>query len=68
MLISEDLKNVKVRNDLMTSEFPSIWCEESRETERNVLICGFYREWSTEGIRSAEAQKKSILPIIGKCM
>ena len=26
----------------------SIWCEESRENEKNVLYCGFYREWSYE--------------------
>ena len=44
----------------MTSEFPSIWCEQRRANEKNVLLCGFYREWSTEGIRSAEAQRNSI--------
>ena len=60
MLISDKQHNIHARRDLMTSEFPSIWCEENRENEKNVLICGFYREWSTDGIRSAEAQKKSI--------
>ena len=58
MLISEKLDNTQVRNDLMSDEFPSIYCEETRTNEKNVLICGFYREWSLEGIRSAEAQRK----------
>ena len=57
MLISKNLKNIQVRKDLMTRKFPSIWCEETRENERNVLIDGSYREWSTEGIRSADTQK-----------
>ena len=60
MLIDENKDNIQVREDLMSNEFPSIWCEEKRENGKNVLICGFYREWSSEGIRSAEAQRKSV--------
>ena len=41
-------------------EFPSIWCELRKANEKNILMCGFYREWTSEGIRSAEAQRKSI--------
>ena len=60
MLINEENTNIVVREDLMSNEFPSIWCEERRDNEKNVIIGGFYREWSTEGIRSAEAQRRSI--------
>ena len=60
MLIKEENTNIVVREDLMSNEFPSIWCEERRDNEKNVIIGGFYREWSTEGIRSAEAQRRSI--------
>ena len=31
MLISESHKHIHVRKDLMTDEFPSIWCEETRD-------------------------------------
>ena len=50
-LIAESAENIKVREDLMSKDFPSIWCEVQYETEKNILICGFYREWSHEGVK-----------------
>ena len=41
-LISEKTDNIKIRDDLMNPKFPSIWCEETRENESNLLFCGFY--------------------------
>ena len=49
-----------MRADLMDCEIPSIWCEINKMNEKNLLICGFYREWSHEGERSAELQMKAI--------
>ena len=49
-----------MRADLMDCEIPSIWCEINKMNEKNLLICGFYREWSHEGERSAEIQMKAI--------
>ena len=36
----------KLRPDLMSDKFPSIWIEVENKSEKNVLICGYYREWS----------------------
>ena len=52
-LTNESNDNIKTRPDLMDPKFPSIWCEEVREHEKNLLICGFYREWSHEGLKSS---------------
>ena len=51
-LITEKNVNIKVRMDLMNPKFPSIWLEEERENESNILMCGFYREWTPEGVRT----------------
>ena len=59
-LISEKIENIKVRTDLMDASFPSIWCEEVRENESNLLMCGFYREWSHEGERTMKCQLDAI--------
>ena len=57
-LFDEKCVNFKVRTDLMSPEFPSIWCEIVREKEKNFLVCGFYREWSHEGINLYETYKR----------
>ena len=44
----------------MSTDFPSIWCEISRENEKNYLLCGFYREWSHAGIKSNNNQLPGI--------
>ena len=37
---------IKERKELMTSQFPSIWLELERSNEKNLIIGGFYREWT----------------------
>ena len=64
-LLHESLKQTaKIREDIMDKTFPSIWVELERENEKNLLICGFYREWSRRGDctqkRQMEAQKTFI--------
>ena len=56
----EKLDSIVIRTDLMSPKFPSIWLEEKRELEKNLLICGFYREWSHEGLKSSKIQLEAI--------
>jgi exonuclease III len=59
-LVSENKDNIKPRSDLMNPKFPSIWCEEVREFEKNILTCGFYREWSHNGHKTCAIQLEAI--------
>ena len=60
-LIEEELsKNVKIREDLMSTEFPSIWIEVRKKNEKGILIGGFYREWTHKGNKSEEDQLRNI--------
>jgi hypothetical protein len=46
-LVEEDtFKYTKIREDLMSTEFPTIWLEIIRTNYKNLLVCGFYREWT----------------------
>ena len=49
-LIKENLDQIRVRTD---PKFPSIWCKEIREYEKNLLIGGFYRESAHDGKKSS---------------
>ena len=42
MLISEKNESIKTREDLMSNEFPSIWCEEKRESGKNLFFFFFF--------------------------
>ena len=44
----------------MSSVFPSIWVEMIREGEKNILICGYYREWTINGTKNTSDQIKAI--------
>ena len=51
--------NIKIREDLMSDSFPSIWIEiTNANLNQSRLVCGFYREWSNDGLLSTEAQLK----------
>ena len=41
----------KVRLDLMTETFPSIWIEVADKYKSSTIIGGFYRQWSAKGER-----------------
>ena len=43
---------VKIRSDLMSENFPSIWVEVSERFNKSTIIAGFYREWSHNGVKS----------------
>jgi len=56
-LVVEEMRNItKVKTDLMTKEFPSIWLEITRSKHKNLLIWGFYQEWTRNGINSENEQ------------
>ena len=52
--------NIKIRKDLMDKNFPSIWLEIKQNHRKNLLICGFYREWSKDGLLNSEEQLSAI--------
>jgi exonuclease III len=57
-LIEEEVAiSAKTREDLMSTEFPSIWLEITREHQKNVLVCGVYREWNRDGLKTEKDQK-----------
>merc|ERR1712066_52780 len=45
MLIKEDIE-FKTREDLMTTEIPSIWIEIQVDPKQKILVNGIYREWN----------------------
>ena len=58
-VVEEDqFKETKIREDHMPEKFPSIWMEIKRRNEKELLFCGFYREWTRNGINSEEQQLK----------
>ena len=50
------LQKLTHRAVLCNEKFASIWMEVKNEKEKNVLVCGYYREWSTVGKKSIESQ------------
>ena len=36
---------VKVRSDLMSDKFSSIWVELGHRNQKKILVCNLYREW-----------------------
>ena len=54
------LSSTKTREDLMSVDFPSIWMEVKQSVGKNVLVCGYYREWSKNGRKTEKEQLTSI--------
>ena len=64
-VFKEELSSeIKVREDLMSNEFPSIWLEVKQNTGKNLLVCGYYREWSKNGKKTEKEQVESIKVLI----
>ena len=51
-------KNIVIRNDLMSSNLPSIWLEYKEPNKEALLIGGFYREWNHKGDTTEAGQVK----------
>ena len=60
----ETFKCTKIREDLMSSEFPTIWLEITRNNQKNLLVCGFYREWTRNGNNTENEQSLRLKIII----
>ena len=54
------MEKTKVRKDLMSNSFPSIWLETNETGQNPIIICGIYRVWTKDGIKSMEEQLKSM--------
>ena len=64
-VFKEELSSeIKVREDLMSNEFPSIWLEVKQNTGKNLLVGGYYREWSKNGKKTEKEQVESIKVLI----
>ena len=50
-LVKENLvPYIKIRTDLMSKEFPSIWIEyRADQNKKSLLMAGFYRVWTKDG-------------------
>ena len=61
-LIKESLMpHIKIRHDLMSEEFPSIWIEyQTDQNKKPTLIAGFYRVWTHNGVKTTECQLTKI--------
>jgi hypothetical protein len=59
----DTFKYTKIREDLMSTEFPKIWLEIIRTNYKNLLVCGFYQEW-TRNDDSTEAGQSQRMKII----
>ena len=58
----------KVRSELMSPDFPSIWLEYCNKGGMSVLICGFYREWSRNGHKLTEEEQVNRIEILTEQM
>ena len=53
-------ENIKIKNEIMCEEFPSIWFEQSEANKANTYFAGFYRQWSYKGVKSESLQIRQI--------
>ena len=52
--------DIKMRQDLMSNTFPSIWLEAQDEFKSKSMFGGFYRQWSDDGKLSVPDQVSQI--------
>ena len=66
LIKEQELANdtIFIREDLMNERIPSIWLEIKQEHKQNIIVCGFYREWSNDGLLSIEEQLVAINQLI----
>ena len=63
-LIDESIMTqITVKEDLMSTNFPSIWLELKTEHAVPVAICGIYRQWSHKGDSTEAMQIKQIIEL-----
>ena len=66
-LIDESMASrVIIRNDLASTEFPSLWVEIENSSGKNVICGGFYREWAPGGDASIPAQIEAMQIFTGQ--
>ena len=60
LLKTKMMEAVKICDDLMSNEFPSIWLEINLAGLKKTVIGGCYREWNRNGLDSIPDQVKRI--------
>ena len=55
---------IKIRRDLMSGDFPSIWLELSNGIHKSLLIAGFYRQWSHENLSKNKAEQNGVIILL----
>ena len=48
----------------MSNEFPSIWIEVVNPIQKNTLIGGFYRQWTSEVCDKSEAEENGMIILL----
>ena len=54
------MEKTKVRKDIMSTNFPSIWLETNETGQKPIVICGCYRVWTNDGTKTMEEQIKNL--------
>ena len=47
-------------HSLQSKEFLSIWLELTNPIQKNLILGGFYRQWSSESCKKEEAEEQGI--------
>ena len=50
------MTEVNVKIDVMTDDFASIWLEVQNPKHKDLIIGGFYREWTRDGVKNEAEQ------------
>ena len=62
-LVSNEVsKNIKVKKEVMSEDFPSIWLEMSASNSNPICVAGFYRQWSHKGDKTKRLTSVLIIP------
>ena len=65
-LVKEEIMKVtKIRSDIMNTKFPAIWLEVNEAGQKPIIIGGFYRGWTVDGIKCMCSELRMILQFCG---
>ena len=57
----EHIPHIKIRLDLMSKEFPSIWFEyRADQNKKSTLLAGFYRVWTQDGEKVNQLERMKV--------
>ena len=60
-LVKNELsKDVSILNNVMSTQYPSIWLHLFKNNWKGLIVSGVYREWTHNEIKSTEEQMKNM--------